>query len=93
MVPGMTNPGGIKGIPFGNPGNWNPKPGTAGETPMELASRSLRSCWRYRETGVDELGGSRVDRGPCWPPLSVAMRRLIAALASAFWEIEQTLQW
>lgn len=76
MVPGMTKPGGNRGKPFGN---WKPKPGTAGETPIELCSRSLRtSGWRYRETGVALVGGSRVERGPCWPPLSVAMRRLIA---------------
>ncbi len=43
VVPGMTNPGG-NWKPFGMPGNWKPKPGTAGATPMVLLSRlSVRS--------------------------------------------------
>lgn len=46
VVPGMTNPGG-NWKPFGMPGNWKPKPGTAGATPMVLLSRlSVRSGWR-----------------------------------------------
>ena len=43
VVPGMTNPGGNWKL-FGIPGNWKPKPGTAGATPMLVLSRlSLRS--------------------------------------------------
>jgi len=67
------------GAPFGSVGNWKPKPGTAGDTPIMLVSRSFWLGGRYCSAVPVELGPSRVERGPCCPPLSVCIRLLIAA--------------
>jgi hypothetical protein len=81
------NPGGSIGIP----GNENPKPGTAGGTPtLELGAS--RSAWLPGPPGPGPgrpepsrsgRGGTRScwvreDTGPRLPPVSVAIRRLMA---------------
>lgn len=78
VEPGIKKPGGNigmppgiwLGMPLGMGGNWKPKPGTGGGTPMVFTSRSrsgpsLRSGLRKREP---VSGLSRVERGPVLPP-------------------------
>ena len=48
-----------------------------------LTSRSLSSLLSVGRYLCWVTGGSRVDRGPCWPPLSVCIRRLIAIIRLA----------
>jgi len=87
----MKPPGGnIIGMPFGRVGKLKPKAGIAGGTPgtlvmplllvpgfsllLSFRSRlSLSSCLRF-----DPWLAPREDCGPRLPPVSVAIRRLIA---------------